>query len=106
MHVSVMPDLPGELSGYDVIVTTETSRYLDASDSLESFVNAGKGWLGLVDLSDKPLPPIFGVRPQPQARKLKFALYSRIATIPLLSACRMPPMQEGAFKHWRQHSMM
>ena len=63
MHVSVMPDLPGDLTGYDVVLSAETSRYCKASDALESFVNAGKGWLGLIDLSDKPLPNIFGVQP-------------------------------------------
>jgi predicted dehydrogenase len=65
VRVTVEPRLPQELHPYDVIVTANTTMLEDQTDGLAQFVRKGGGWLGLVDLSDKPLPQLFGAQPNP-----------------------------------------
>jgi len=57
--------LASDLSSYDVVLTAETTTHVDKADRLERFVHDGGGWLGLVHLSDKPLPQLFGAQPGP-----------------------------------------
>ena len=102
VHVSDVPDLPGELSGYDVIVTTETSRYLRGirqplnRSSMQE--KDGSVWLTCQTNRYRQYS-VFGLK-RP-ARKRKFALYSRKATIPLRSGyagcclCRRPLSSPG-----------
>jgi predicted dehydrogenase len=63
MRLTVEPQLPDDLSSYGVIVTADTASFAENADHLTQFVQAGGGWLGLVGLSDKPLPHPFGVQP-------------------------------------------
>ena len=55
--------IPSDLKPYDVVLTATTVSSRDEVDLLTRFVQAGGGWLALVDLSDTPLPEIFGVHP-------------------------------------------
>ena len=63
-HVSLIikESLPDDLGTFDVIVTAELSSFAEHDKQLGQFVRKGGGWLHLVDLSEKPLPEIFGVR--------------------------------------------
>jgi predicted dehydrogenase len=65
MHLTVMPNVPGDLRAFDVVVTGQTAVFSARAPSLEQFVREGGGWLGLVDGLEKPLPQIFGARPSP-----------------------------------------
>jgi predicted dehydrogenase len=65
MRVRCLSGPPEDLNGVDVVVTRETSLLKDPNPLFEGFVSGGGGWLGLVDLSDAALPPVFGVRPAP-----------------------------------------
>ena len=63
IKLTVDPQLPDDLSPYDVVATADTAAFKDSSDQLKNFVRAGGGWLGLIRLSDEPLPQIFGAQP-------------------------------------------
>jgi predicted dehydrogenase len=63
IKLAVDPRLPDDLSPYDVVATADTTAFKDSSDQLKNFVRAGGGWLGLIRLSDEPLPQIFGAQP-------------------------------------------
>ena len=65
IELTIEPQLPHDLGPYQVIVTKDTSAFVDKSALLEQFVHAGGGWLGLVHLTDRPLPEIFGAQPTP-----------------------------------------
>ncbi len=62
LELSVNSEIPSDLSPYDVIITADTAGFDEGCDPLNRFVAAGGGWLGLVQLSDKPLPEIFGAQ--------------------------------------------
>ena len=62
LELSVNSEIPSDLSPYDVIITADTAGFEADCDHLNRFVAAGGGWLGLVQLSDKPLPEIFGAQ--------------------------------------------
>lgn len=62
LELSVNSEIPSDLSPYDVIITADTAGFNEDCDPLNRFVAAGGGWLGLVQLSDKPLPEIFGAQ--------------------------------------------
>ena len=63
-HVSLVikESLPDDLGTFDVVVTAELASFAEHDKQLGQFVRKGGGWLHLVDLSEKPLPEIFGVR--------------------------------------------
>ena len=65
VNLTVNPEIPADLSLYDVVITTQTTHLSERCDHLSRFVLAGGGWLVLVHLSEKPLPEIFGARTQP-----------------------------------------
>ncbi len=62
---NVAPRLPAETSNYDVVVTRVLQPEGAEAGHLEQFAKNGGGWLTLVDLSEKPLPAIFGAQPEP-----------------------------------------
>jgi predicted dehydrogenase len=66
VRTTIEPQLPAELSLYDVVLTAQTASYVDQADPLKRFVHDGGGWLGLVQLSDEPLPNLFGAQPGPR----------------------------------------
>jgi predicted dehydrogenase len=65
VQLTVKRQIPADLSPYDVILTANTTDLCEGCDNLNRFVFAGGGWLGLVHLSDKRLPEIFGAQTQP-----------------------------------------
>jgi len=65
LDTTIQPQLSQDLKPYDVVITSDTSAMTKNRDTLEKFVRAGGGWLGLVNLSDRPLPDIFGAQPTP-----------------------------------------
>ncbi|MBW2440432.1 MAG: hypothetical protein JRH12_08165, partial [Deltaproteobacteria bacterium] len=62
IQLSISAEIPADLSPYDVVITSDTAGLNADCDHLEQFVSAGGGWLGLVPVSDEPLPEIFGAR--------------------------------------------
>jgi predicted dehydrogenase len=62
LELCVGSEIPADLSPYNLIITAETAGFDEGSEHLERFVAAGGGWLGLVQVSDKPLPEIFGAQ--------------------------------------------
>ncbi len=65
LDLSVVPELPKDLSAFNVIITSQTSDIPSKTHGLNEFVSSGGRWLGMVDLSEKPLPEIFAARPTP-----------------------------------------
>ena len=62
VDMRVHSEIPADLSPYDVIITAATAGLDRGCGHLGQFVAAGGGWLGLVQVSDKPLPEIFGAQ--------------------------------------------
>ena len=65
LNLTLETQLPGDLSPYDVVVTEDTAAFASDNEQLSKFVHSGGGWLGLVKLSDNPLPQLFGAQPNP-----------------------------------------
>jgi len=65
IELNTIPCLPDNLSPWQVIVTVGASALSDRSNRLTPFVRGGGGWLNLLDLSDQPLPDLFGAQPEP-----------------------------------------
>ena len=66
VKLTVNPEIPEDLSLYDVVISTNTANLsTEGGERLNRFVRAGGGWLGLVQLSEKSLPEIFGAQPRP-----------------------------------------
>ena len=65
IKLSMQPDLPQDLTAFDVVVAFNEDTSDDDVDLLTRFVEAGGGWLTLVDTCEKSLPSIFGVQPEP-----------------------------------------
>jgi predicted dehydrogenase len=69
VKLTVKPEIPADLSPYDVVLTANMTDLGKGGDQLKRFVLAGGGWLGLVNLSEKPLPEIFGAQTRPVGPK-------------------------------------
>ncbi|KPK25003.1 MAG: hypothetical protein AMJ70_00150 [Dehalococcoidia bacterium SG8_51_3] len=65
IQLTIQSRLPQDVGRYDVVVTADTAAHADDFEPLKHFVQAGGGWLGLVSLSNKPLPQLFGAQPGP-----------------------------------------
>jgi hypothetical protein len=59
LKLTIEPQMVKDLSPYDVVVTENTAAFAGDNEQLTKFVHRGGGWLGLVKLSDKPLPQLF-----------------------------------------------
>jgi predicted dehydrogenase len=101
LNLSILREIPADLSPYDVIITADTAGLDAQGDHLKRFVSAGGGWLGLVQLSEQRLPEIFGAQTGPvgpaaelrvifdnpqhaMARRLPDAFYLKDAYHPLV----------------------
>ena len=62
IRLSKLPQLPRDLSSYDIVITCNARHSDTRIDHLTRFVHAGGGWQLFVDLSEGPLPQIFGVQ--------------------------------------------
>ncbi len=88
IRLSEISQLPGDLSSYDIVMTTNT-RHTDATiDHLTQFVQAGGGWHLFVNLCEHPLPQIFGVQQDPLGPDAELRILFENAEHPL--AARLP----------------
>ena len=62
IHLAVEGQVSNDLRPYDVVITTNTVALNNGVNDFTQYVTMGGGWLALVDLSEAPLPEIFGVR--------------------------------------------
>lgn len=88
LKLSVASRLPAEISNYDVVVTRNLPNQPAESEHLRRFVENGGSWLILVHLSEKPLPPIFGVQPELLGPAAELRILFETKTHPL--ATRLP----------------
>ena len=65
LKLMVARQLPAQIADYDVVVTRNLPNEGAGAEHLRQFVENGGGWLILVHLSERPLPEIFGVQPEP-----------------------------------------
>ena len=65
IQLTILPNIPPDLSPYHVLITAQTAQFTDNYDRLAAFVQAGGGWLGLVNLAEASLPLLFGAQPCP-----------------------------------------
>ncbi len=85
---AVHPHVPRDLSSYDVVVSTSAKNSADTVEPLSDFVRAGGGWLTLVNLSERALPPIFGVQQEPAGPAAELRILFENADNPL--SVRLP----------------
>ena len=88
IRLSEMPRLPQDLGAFDIIITDNTGHLDIAVDRLSQFVDAGGGWLLFVNLSDRPLPKLFGVQPDPMGPAAELRILFEDARHPL--SARLP----------------
>ncbi len=56
LSLCIAPELPQEISHFQVIVTSDLENFGDPPERLRQYVLAGGGWIGLVNAMDGPLP--------------------------------------------------
>jgi predicted dehydrogenase len=100
IRLSELPQLPHDLSSYDIVITSNTRHSAAALDRLTQFVNAGGGWQLFVDLSERPLPQIFGVQQDPLGPATELRVLFENAEHPL--AVRLP---DAVYLKGRYHSL-
>jgi hypothetical protein len=88
IRLSEMPQLPRDLGAFDVVVTANTRNSDTTLDRLSQFVHAGGGWHLFVNLSERPLPQLFGVQPDPMGPAAELRILFEDARHPL--ATRLP----------------
>lgn len=65
LSLSISPELPRDLSPFQVVVTADSGNFGDLPDRLLRYLKSGGGLLGLINAADRPLPEVFGVQPTP-----------------------------------------
>ncbi|UCF01594.1 MAG: Gfo/Idh/MocA family oxidoreductase [Deltaproteobacteria bacterium] len=88
LKLNIEPQMVKDLSPYDVVVTQNTAAFASDNERLTKFVHGGGGWLGLVRLSDKPLPQLFGAQPNPIGPEAELRVLFKNKDQPL--ATRLP----------------
>lgn len=88
LKLNIEPQMVKDLIPYDVVVTENTAAFAGDNEQLTKFVHGGGGWLGLVKLSDKPLPQIFGAQPNPLGPEVELRVLFKNKDHPL--ATRLP----------------
>ncbi len=88
LKLTVEAQMVKDLSRYDVVVTENTAAFAADNEQLTKFVYGGGGWLGLVKLSDKPLPQLFGAQPNPLGPEAELRVLFKNKDHPL--ATRLP----------------
>ena len=88
IRLSEIPQLPHDLSSYDIVITSNTRQSDAAIDRLTRFVQAGGGWQMFVNLSERPLPQILGVQQDPVGPAAELRVLFENAGHPL--AVRLP----------------
>jgi predicted dehydrogenase len=88
LKLTVEAQVVKDLSRYDVVVTENAAAFAADNEKLTKFVHGGGGWLGLVQLSDKPLPQLFGAQPNPLGPEAELRVLFKNKDHPL--ATRLP----------------
>ena len=88
LKLTIEPQMVKDLSPYDVVVTENTAAFTRDNEQLKKFVHGGGGWLGLVRLSDKALPKLFGAQPNPLGPEAELRILFKNRDHPL--ATRLP----------------
>lgn len=83
VELTLKVQLPRNLSPYDVIATANTAAFAKDDEQLIKFVHQGGGWLGLVRLSDRPIPQIFGAQPDPVGLEAELRVLFKNSNHPL-----------------------
>ena len=100
IRLSQIPQLPDDLSSFDIVITSNT-RHTDAMiDRLTQFVQAGGGWQTFVNLSEHPLPQIFGVQQDPLGPEAELRILFENSEHPL--AARLP---DAVYLKGRYHAL-
>ena len=87
VRVDVVSVLPPDLSPHDVVITLGTANGT-ADRGLEYFVNAGGGWLAVVDASPNSLPALLGAAVEPPGPEAELRVLFQKADHPL--GARLP----------------
>jgi predicted dehydrogenase len=87
VQLALQACLPEDLSSYDIVLSAPAAPLADWGH-LESFVEAGGGWLALVDPSVESLPEVFGAQPSEPGLCTELRVYFSDADHPL--ATRLP----------------
>jgi predicted dehydrogenase len=64
LRLEVKSQLPADLSGWDVVLTSSDAQICQASGRLSEFVNAGAGVLHFIDSETGQIPDLFGAQPE------------------------------------------
>jgi predicted dehydrogenase len=88
LTLTIEPQMVKDLTPYDVVVTENTAAFASDNEQLTKFVHGGGGWLGLVRLSDKLLPQLFGAQPNPLGPEAELRVLFKNRDHPL--AIRLP----------------
>ena len=100
IRLSEIPQLPHDLSSYDIVITSNTRHSDTTNDRLTQFVHAGGGWQMFVNLSERPLPQIFGVQQDPIGPAAELRVLFENAEHPL--AVRLP---DAVYLQGRYHAL-
>ena len=100
IRLSEIPQLPHDLSSYDIVITSNTRQSDAAIDRLTRFVQAGGGWQMFVNLAERPLPEILGVQQDPVGPAAELRVLFENAGHPL--AVRLP---DAVYLKGRYHSL-
>ncbi|MGB9438605.1 MAG: Gfo/Idh/MocA family oxidoreductase, partial [Desulfobacterales bacterium] len=100
IRLSETPQLPHDLSSYDIVITSNTRQSDAAIDRLTRFVQAGGGWQMFVNLSERSLPQILGVQQDPVGPAAELRVLFENAGHPL--AVRLP---DAVYLKGRYHSL-
>ena len=96
--------IPQNVDHYDVVVTASPAIFAAYTDRLTEFVQAGGGWLGLVQLSEEFLPPLFGVQPSPVGPEAELRVLFQQHDHPLATRLSNPLYLKGRYQALRETS--
>ena len=100
IRLSETSQLPDELSSYDIVITSNARHSKNTLERLTQFVRTGGGWHMFVNLSEHPLPPIFGVQQQPLGPTAELRVLFENSDHPI--AVRLP---EAVYLKGRYHAL-
>jgi len=88
IRLAAQPQLPGDLSSYDVVISFNGHNPDDTLDTLTQYADSGGGWLMLVDAPEPSLPPVLGVQQEPLGSPAELRVLFENAEHPV--ATRLP----------------
>lgn len=100
IRLSEESQLPDDMSSYDIVITGNTRHSDTTIERLTQFVHTGGGWNMFVNLSENPLPPIFGVQQEPLGPNAELRVLFENSDHPI--AERLP---EAVYLRGRYHAL-